>query len=143
MDYHLRQARAQRRGAAAVEFGLILPVLLLILFGILDFGWVFHQHGILTRTLRDGCRAGAVVAATGDPVTTATTAISAGVTSAGFACGGTCTPTVTVISVIPSRLEVLQCTLAVPVLELTGLTPGTGGLTLTTATRAHIESWEP
>jgi len=132
-----------RRGAAAVEFGLILPVLLVIIFGIFDFAWVFHQHGIVTRALRDGCRAGAVVPITGNPVTTATAAIEAELASAGFACGGTCSPTVTVEAVTGSSLEVLECTLAVPVLALSGLTVGTGSLTLTTATRAHIESWEP
>ncbi|MBN1336269.1 MAG: pilus assembly protein [Deltaproteobacteria bacterium] len=136
-------SRSPRRGAAAVEFGLILPVLLVILFGIFDFAWVFHQHGILTRALRDGCRSGAVVPITGDPVTTAESAILANLTAGGFACGGTCTPTVAWEEIVTDKLWVLDCTLTVPVMALSGLTVGTTGLTLTTATRANIEMWEP
>ena len=44
------------RGAAAVEFGLILPVLLTIVGGILDFGRMYNQQILLSNAARDGAR---------------------------------------------------------------------------------------
>jgi Flp pilus assembly protein TadG len=46
------------RGAAAVEFALVLPVLLLILFGIIEYGWVFTAQIVLTNAVSEGARAG-------------------------------------------------------------------------------------
>ena len=43
-------------GAAAVEFALVVPLLLLILFAILDLGWVFNQQLTLTQAAREGAR---------------------------------------------------------------------------------------
>ena len=45
-----------RRGAAAVEFALVLPIFLTLLFGIVDFGrYFFVQHTIQFAT-REGTR---------------------------------------------------------------------------------------
>ncbi len=46
-------------GAAMVEFALILPFLLLILFGIIEFGWALST----TLDIRHGAREGARLAA--------------------------------------------------------------------------------
>ena len=35
--------RKAQRGASVVEFALILPILFVILFGIIEFGWTFYQ----------------------------------------------------------------------------------------------------
>lgn len=48
---------AHDTGAAAVEFALVLPVLLLILFGIIDFGRAFNAQITLTQAAREGVRA--------------------------------------------------------------------------------------
>lgn len=48
--------RANERGAAAVEFGLILPVLLLLVGGIIDFGIMYNRQIVLTNAARDGVR---------------------------------------------------------------------------------------
>lgn len=54
------------RGAAAVEFALLLPVLLLILFGIVDFGRAFNAQIVLTQAAREGVRAYALTGNTSD-----------------------------------------------------------------------------
>lgn len=59
-----RRSRAQgERGAAAVEFGLLLPLVLLIVCGIIDFGGVLNAQVTLTQAAREGAR----VAALQDP----------------------------------------------------------------------------
>ncbi|MFP3984294.1 MAG: TadE/TadG family type IV pilus assembly protein [Desulfurivibrionaceae bacterium] len=50
----------RERGASAVEFALILPVLLLILFGIIEFGILLFDKAMLTNASREGARAGIV-----------------------------------------------------------------------------------
>jgi Flp pilus assembly protein TadG len=47
-------------GGAAVEFALLLPVLMMILFGIIEFGIALYQHSILTNASREGARLGIV-----------------------------------------------------------------------------------
>lgn len=43
-------------GAAAVEMALILPFLLLIIFGIVDFGRAYNAKVTLTHAAREGAR---------------------------------------------------------------------------------------
>jgi Flp pilus assembly protein TadG len=44
------------RGAAVVEFAVILPLLLLIIFGIVEFGFIFYNKAMLTNASREGAR---------------------------------------------------------------------------------------
>lgn len=72
------------RGAAAVEMALVLPLLLLVLFGLVDFGRMYNAQMQLTQAAREAVRVKAlggtnldaqarVAAATGglDPVPSA------------------------------------------------------------------------
>jgi len=45
------------RGAALVELAIILPLLLLILMGIIEFGLLFYNQQVLTNSSREGARA--------------------------------------------------------------------------------------
>ncbi len=47
-------------GATAVEFAIILPVLILVLFGIIEFSLVLFNNHIITNASREGARAGIV-----------------------------------------------------------------------------------
>jgi Flp pilus assembly protein TadG len=44
------------RGAAAVEMALVLPLLLLVLFGLVDFGRAFNDQMQLTQAAREAVR---------------------------------------------------------------------------------------
>ena len=50
----------RERGATAVEFALLLPVLLLLLFGIIDFGRALNAQITLTQAAREGARLAAL-----------------------------------------------------------------------------------
>ncbi len=62
-------------GAAAVEFALLLMPLILILGGIIDFGFAFNTQISLTHAAREGVRVEAL--GTGDGVATALAAFTA------------------------------------------------------------------
>lgn len=56
-------------GIALVEFAIVLPLLLLITFGIIEFGLLMFNKQVITNASREGARAGIVAS---DPrVTTA------------------------------------------------------------------------
>jgi hypothetical protein len=48
------------RGAALVEFGIVAPLLILLVFGILEFGWGFLQALDVRHAAREGGRLAAV-----------------------------------------------------------------------------------
>lgn len=49
------RARGER-GAVAVEFALIVPMLLLLVFGIIEFGFMLNRDTIIGNASRDGAR---------------------------------------------------------------------------------------
>ena len=51
----LRLARSQR-GAELIEFALVLPLLLLLVLGIVDFGFLFQRLEVVTNAAREGAR---------------------------------------------------------------------------------------
>lgn len=54
-----RQARRDdARGAAAVEFAILLPLFLMIVFGSIDFGVAINRHTVLNNSAREGAREG-------------------------------------------------------------------------------------
>jgi Flp pilus assembly protein TadG len=48
--------RQDDRGAAAVEFALVAPLLLLMVLGIAEFGRAFHIQASLSQAAREGVR---------------------------------------------------------------------------------------
>ena len=48
------------KGASAVEFALILPILIILVFGIVEFGIVFNNYITITHAAREGARIAAV-----------------------------------------------------------------------------------
>lgn len=63
MKYRRRGLFQRRRGgslkdraAVIVEFAVVLPLLLTILFGIIEYGWIFMVKQTLQTAAREGCR---------------------------------------------------------------------------------------
>ena len=50
----------QERGQSVAEFALVLPLMMLVLLGIVQFGMVFKQYITLTDAVREGSRKAAV-----------------------------------------------------------------------------------
>ena len=84
MKKHLRD----ERGATAVEFAFILPLLIVLVLGIAEFGRAFQVSGTLSAAAREGVR---VMALQNDPaaaraaVRNATTSLDPAVTNAQIA----------------------------------------------------------
>jgi Flp pilus assembly pilin Flp len=52
------RAIKRQRGAAAVEFGLVMPLLTLLVMGALDWGRYLYVAHLVTNAAREGARAG-------------------------------------------------------------------------------------
>jgi Flp pilus assembly protein TadG len=63
-----RAAIRSERGQTMAEFALVLPVLVLLLFGIVQFGITFNHYVTLTDAVRAGARKAAVSRHERDPV---------------------------------------------------------------------------
>ena len=86
------------RGASAVEFALVLPILILLVMGILEFGWLFNGWITLTGAAREGARVAAVESGDGpvvDAVNAHATTFQAAPVVAINRSGGTVTVSVT------------------------------------------------
>ena len=62
----LKLIRARRKngekGQALVEFTLLIPIFMLLLFAIIDFGMGFYSWITVTNAAREGARLGVVLA---------------------------------------------------------------------------------
>jgi len=58
---------AKEKGASAVEFAIILPVLIMLVLGIVQFGVAYNKYISLTHAAREGARLAAVGAYEEDP----------------------------------------------------------------------------
>ena len=52
--------KLNERGAVAAEFAILLPVLLLIVFGTIEFGMMMYGREVVTNATREGARYGIV-----------------------------------------------------------------------------------
>ena len=56
----MTQKRLAEHGATLVEFALVLPLLLTLLFGIVEFGWMFGRNVDVGHAARESVRLAAV-----------------------------------------------------------------------------------
>lgn len=99
-----------RLGAVAVEFALVLPLLLLIVGGAMSWGRVLSREVLLVQVARDAALAGARTGSDDGPADVAMARAQEGLEAAGFDCSAA-TITVTPValaagSAIEVRIEV-------------------------------------
>jgi len=56
----MKRRRSSQKGAAAVEFAIVLLPLILILFGVIEFGLFMYNKQVITNASREGARYGIV-----------------------------------------------------------------------------------
>jgi len=54
----IRRRLRLERGAELIEMALVLPLLMLVIMGIIDFGFLFREMSVVTNAAREGARAG-------------------------------------------------------------------------------------
>jgi Flp pilus assembly protein TadG len=118
-----RRADPRRRqsGAAAVEFALVLPLLLTLVLAAIDWGWYFFIDQVVTNCAREGARAGTVLpppptSTAAQGTAAATAASNAFFTKVNFTPKGVVASYTTV-----GGTDAIQVTVTYPVGSLTGL----------------------
>lgn len=86
----LRRRRATDRGAAAVEFALILFPLMLIVFGIINYGDMLSVRQSVSQAASEGARAAAVEIDPAQRTGAAESARNAALKAQGQACNANC-----------------------------------------------------
>ena len=71
----LHRLNRDESGQTMAEFAIVLPVLVVLLFGIIQFGILFNNFVTLTDAARAGAREGAVSRNDANPIGAATTAV--------------------------------------------------------------------
>lgn len=56
------RGRNSQSGSALIEVAIVLPILLVLSMGMLDFGRAFHTKSLLDQAAREGCRLAVVTA---------------------------------------------------------------------------------
>jgi Flp pilus assembly protein TadG len=51
-----RALRRSERGAELIEFAMVFPMMLLVMLGIIDFGFLFQRYEVVTNAAREGAR---------------------------------------------------------------------------------------
>lgn len=116
----LRRCARSRRGSNAVEFALILPILITLLAGIVEWGWTLNQQMMVVQAAREGARAGVSTPRDDDPETAAQARVVQSLNDMGLN-GGAATVTVSIVGAYPD--ELLQVNLALPHQPIIGLVP--------------------
>jgi Flp pilus assembly protein TadG len=139
LERHCRLYRRNRRATAAVEFAVVAPVFLLLVFGMIEYGRMVMVYQVITNASREGARVavldGATTASVTDQVNTYLTN--------GSITGGT----VTVTPNPPSTAEYgdpVSVTVSIPFSQVSWLPSPMylGGKTLTSTTVMRRETMD-
>jgi hypothetical protein len=113
-----------RRGSQVVEFAILLPVFLLVYFGIIEYSWYFYQSAGVSEAAMLGCRDGSMSSVNGYVTGTAESSIMGYLKSTGVDCsgyyGGNCDVEVRLVSWPP---EGLRCSIDIEYQPITGYLP--------------------
>jgi len=121
--------RSSRRGVNAVEFAIILPVLLTFAFGIIDLGWAHMLRNGASSAAAAGARAGALTSQDADPNAKAAAAALARWNELDLPAQPT------IVAFRQGTPQTLVVRVAVPLNELVGLVVGPEQIEVTVAQR--------
>jgi len=115
--------RRVRRGNAAVEFALTLPLLLAIVSAILDYGWYLTQSGNVMQAVREGARLGATIDQEDGPDSEAIDHATASLRALGVPCdtATACNVEATILTV--GGLDAITVTAEISYEPLMGIVP--------------------
>ena len=102
-----RDRSDRERGAVVVEFALIVPMLLLIVLGVFDFGYMLNRNTIVSNASRDGARTASLDGSYADICETVRSELS----DSGIAVPANCTATsgTTVIKIDCKKVDNTAC----------------------------------
>jgi Flp pilus assembly protein TadG len=101
----------RNRGNVILEAALVLPILLLLAFGVIEFGYYFYAKNNIQGAAREGARAAITAGATNADVNAAvaTTMSNSGLNASGYTV--TTTPTNISTATAGTQIQVtVQCT---------------------------------
>lgn len=117
----MRRLRLPRRGASAVEFALTLPIVMLIISAVLDYGWFLAQDANVLHAVREGARVGVAVPLDDGPDTAAINHTTQILEVMGIGCGSGCEVTATIGTT--ATLDVMTVRAVIPYDPLLGIVP--------------------
>jgi Flp pilus assembly protein TadG len=128
-------------GANLVEFALVTPLLLILVFGIADVSLALFDKGVITNASREGARAGMVFRRPTRVDDTEIRAVVNNYCAAYLVTFGNSTPTTTIARSGLQTGDVLSVTVAFnyQYVVLSRLIPGLSSLNLTTTTVMRLE----
>jgi Flp pilus assembly protein TadG len=91
-----RPSPNEESGVALIEFAFVLPILLVLAMGMLDFGRAFHTKSLLDQAAREGARVAVVTSPDVDIVESRVNAV--------LASGGIVPTSVTVVGPDPANM---------------------------------------
>jgi Flp pilus assembly protein TadG len=136
--------RGNRVGAAAVEFALIAPLLLIVAGGLADYGWYFRREAMVTNVLESAVRAGSVqeqVTGEGTGVCAACVAVANSAATAGLAAIGISLPspgaTIQTVAAGGTTTYAVQLAPSIAHTRIFGLAPGPTTIKITVVALAQ------
>jgi Flp pilus assembly protein TadG len=130
MMRRIKNLLRSQKGQSLVEFVLVLPIFIVLLFGIMEFGRIWETMNVLTSAAREGAR---VAAVTNPNVGQATSAAQNLLTSANIR-------DVTINVTGPNSSDQVVVTVSCNYVPLTGgIVPGIGSLSLSRSTSMRWE----
>jgi Flp pilus assembly protein TadG len=142
MDVRPHRTRDQR-GAAAIEFALVLLPFFLLVFGAVDFGWAINKDVLINNAAREGAREGslnpnaaAIAAVVRSSLPTEDAAAATVSVTCRKASGAACS---SIAAAVPGDTVVVRVSLAHSWITPVGEMVDPGGTTLTKRAEMRIE----
>lgn len=116
----------RRRGSAVVEFVVTVPIILIVLFGTIEYGNYFNELAMVTNAVRDGARFGSNQGTGTEARTRGAAATRILLEDSGFQCdlADPCTVNSTIIN--RNGVAMVEITVVIPYNQITHALPRFG-----------------